>query len=458
MQQKQLAQQQLREEQERQEFEEMQLKLQREIQDLENRRSVHSLNLRNMVAEGDKSRKANPRQRMRTKSRGGKGGSQAKSNTTKICPPLNNEQKVNIWLQSSEDLNAEGGYWRAEEYEMEPGHETSMHHIRASRHKLDVDIVNVNKHETGEFTCRKQMEEGHTRPGDYIQDRESKEDYQQHGARPKKKEQATRPPSKKSAARGKPMTPRYLGNEPDEDEGEEDYYYNSVPIRTERDKCDRESVRSWASGDRNREVLKSGFLDKPCTVVIAKQIWPHMNQNPRYVTTALTFNQLNFCQFVGGECRTILKTSDEEEVYGRLRVLSKVAYLYDQCRDWDRARAAYFAMVSSIEEGEASWSSTFGHYDMMCPPKWEEPPTRGDRQDRSKFNNKVQKREFYCRDFQKGECSSPAPHRGWVKNGYENVDHFCFPCFRAKLGKLGHVPNSDDCGQKKMTPSGTPGP
>ena len=97
-----------------------------------------------------------------------------------------------------------------------------------------------------------------------------------------------------------------------------------------------------------------------------------MNQNPRYVTSSLAFHQLNFCQFVGGECCTILKTENDDELFGRLRILSKIAYLFDECKDWDKARNAYFAILSSIEEGEAYWTSTFGHYDVMCPPKIEE--------------------------------------------------------------------------------------
>ena len=45
--------------------------------------------------------------------------------------------------------------------------------------------------------------------------------------------------------------------------------------------------------------LKSGFLDKPRSTVLVKHKWPHMNQNPRYVTEALTFNQLMFPSSLG---------------------------------------------------------------------------------------------------------------------------------------------------------------
>ena len=195
---------------------------------------------------------------------------------------------------------------------------------------------------------------------------------------------------------------------------------------------------------KDKDRLKSGFLDKPRSQVVVKLMWPHMNQNPRYVTSSLTFNQLNFAQFVGGECRTIMKVQSENELVGRLQVLSKVAYLYDQCRDWEKARNAYFAILSSIEEGEASWVSSFGHYDIMCPPKAEE-PQKGE--PRVVPRGRPQKKEFFCRDYQKGDCGIPPPHKAWIKNSYEVVDHFCAGCFKQKLGNVPH--GQDECPNKK---------
>ena len=125
------------------------------------------------------------------------------------------------------------------------------------------------------------------------------------------------------------------------------------------------------------------------------------------MTAPLSFNQLNFSQFVGGECRTILQSESSVEMQGRLRILSKIAYLYDQCRSWEKARATYFAILSSIEECEADWASSFGHYDVMCPPVGDENVTA---KTEFKPKNRIQqKRDFYCREFQKGECTMQSP-------------------------------------------------
>ena len=214
--------------------------------------------------------------------------------------------------------------------------------------------------------------------------------------------------------------------------------------------ADNSSVRSASTVKTKDKRIKSGFLDKPRTHVLTKLKWPHMNQNPRYVTTALTFKQLNFQQFVGGECRTILKSSSEEERKGRLNILSKVAYLYDQCGSWERARAAYFAIIGSLEEGESTWDSPLGQYDMMCPPN----PSQGEGEKGEKKNQKggtqtVQKKDYFCKDYQRGECNMQSPHRLWINNKYEQVEHYCIPCFKTKMGKLQHVPNTEQCSQKK---------
>ena len=176
-----------------------------------------------------------------------------------------------------------------------------------------------------------------------------------------------------------------------------------------------------------------------------------MNQDPQYITETLTFNELNFCQLVGGECRTMIKTNDPEELFGRLRILSKIAYLFNQCGSWERARATYFAIIGSIEEGEASWSSSFVHFDLMCSLNF------GQQKQDMKNEPKVvttrtqrnpTKRDFYCREFQKDECNLNAPHKAWIRSSFETVEHFCAPCYHAKLGKQMHVPGSDGCAKK----------
>ena len=218
---------------------------------------------------------------------------------------------------------------------------------------------------------------------------------------------------------------------------------STYTIKSEMSQLTRASSSAFTQG---KGIVKSGFLGKPRSSVLVKQCWPHMNQDPRYVTQPLSFNQLNFAQFVGGECRTIMRTKNETEIYGRLRVLSKISYLYDVCGSWERAKVTYFAILGSIEEGEANWTSSFSHYDLMCPPPVIESFRQGGGTSKGCTPSK---KDFFCKDFQKGECSQVAPHKMWIRNSMENVEHFCANCFQAKMGKIQHVPGSTESCVKK---------
>ena len=90
----------------------------------------------------------------------------------------------------------------------------------------------------------------------------------------------------------------------------------------------------------------------------------------------------------------IIKTEHVNELYGCLRIMSKIAYLYDQCKSWDRARSAHFAIISSIEEGEAGWNSSFGHYDLMCVPPLEQKSDQYDHKATATWAKTTQKHDY----------------------------------------------------------------
>ena len=315
------------------------------------------------------------------------------------------KDKVNMWLASNEDLN-----W-IHETRSEPGDYSNDHEIQFN-YSRSRKALNTNA-----------------------------------GASARGKQHANRGGAVTFSAPRATQPTRFIPNK----KGKPDRPVQTLYVNDDRDPHHDGECFEYESMHEGGSRLRSGFLDKPMSQVVTKMRWPHMNQNPRYVTSNLMFNQLNFCQFVGGECRTIQKTLNETELMGRLRVLSKVAYMYDQCKDWEKARGAYFAILSSIEEGEATWDSTFGHYDIMCPPRWEEPPTSSGYKPDMKSSKPKQlggKKEFFCRDFQKNECTMQAPHKAWIRNSYEMVDHFCATCFKNKCGKLPHGANADCPGRK----------
>ena len=310
--------------------------------------------------------------------------------------------KVRTWLSSTEDVPY------VHETRSDPG-DTPIRNLRAK------NVNHVTSHSS------KALRDTEAKPSSDAQQTAS-------STRPKQKTEDRDPDRRRP---GRPRTPATSGRSRATDTGSSD---GESHISSDSDNKRR--------GKKSKKI-KSGFLDKPKSHVIKKLRWPHMNQNHRYVTSSLGFNELTFNQFVGGECRTIARTSCPEERLGRLRILSKVAYLFEQCKNWDKARGVYYAIVSSIEEGDMSWDSNMAQFDLMCPPYI---PEKSEQQRGAVKVNKVsQKKEFFCRDFQKGECSQAPPHRAWVRSSFEIVEHFCAQCYKAKLGKLMHAPGQENC-------------
>ena len=118
--------------------------------------------------------------------------------------------------------------------------------------------------------------------------------------------------------------------------------------------------------------------------------------------------------------------------------LSRIAYLKDKCKSWEKAKTMYFSILMSIEEAKANWTSSFVHYDMICPAPVEGKETKENKTD---GHNKKKHKEFYCKAYQKGECNLVAPHKAYVAAKQETVLHICRVCFQ-KGDKAG-LPEGD---------------
>ena len=375
-----------------------------------------------------------------------KGHSRSRSNERRNKKKqISVNDKVNMWLDSTADENES-------EFEFRIANQSRLQNLR--QHEED---AHMHKHDKVKHDEQSMYEQNDCNINCFSRKAIREQRKAVTGAPPATVTSRDVRPKEKSADRKKKTVKMEEREKVDERAGGRGVY----PIND--DDSDGESIvthfssetknvlnRSEWSIENKRMNVKSGFLEKPRSKVMFRHKWPHMNQDPRYVTQFLMFDELNFPQFVGGECRTILWTSDQSEITGRLRVLSKIAYLFNQCGSWDRARATYFAIVGSIEEGEATWSDSFNNFDLMCLATNDSSSKSDNRGQYVQRNVRNQtKRDFFCRDFQKGECSQVAPHKSWIRSNNEWVEHFCAACFRAKLGKLSHIPGSNDQCMKK---------
>lgn len=182
-----------------------------------------------------------------------------------------------------------------------------------------------------------------------------------------------------------------------------------------------QGVKSDTSESKREKKIKSGMYDKVADDVIVKLKWPHKRLSKVWVPDRVQPNQLTFEQVVAGEIAIILRSTDPDEVRGRLHILQKLAYWNMQAQGWHRVRDIYMAILHSIEEGEASFSSSFAEYDQVFPVKG-----------LGKTKNTTAKRDgtFWCRDYNKGSCQLESGHKAQVAGAERVVQHICVNCWK----------------------------
>ena len=109
------------------------------------------------------------------------------------------------------------------------------------------------------------------------------------------------------------------------------------------------------------------MYDKVNTDIIQKVKWPHKGLEYQYCAKGAEFQKLTFPQYVAGETKLIALEQDVDQYQGRLRIMNKVAYAYDDTGNWPACRSYYAAIIVAIERGEELWTSNFRRFDHMLP-------------------------------------------------------------------------------------------
>lgn len=200
-----------------------------------------------------------------------------------------------------------------------------------------------------------------------------------------------------------------------------------------------QGARSDTSEKKKEKKLKSGMYDKVANDVVFKLKWPHKRLSRVWVPERVQPGQMTFEQVVAGEIAVILRSSNLDEVRARLQILQKVAYWNMQGQGWPRVRDVYMAILHSIEEGEASFDSTFGEYDQVFPV----------RTTSTKFKPGFKREVFWCRDFNRGSCAQDSGHKAMIAGTERVVQHICAACW--KVGKKEkHKDTDPGCPQKEL--------
>ena len=196
--------------------------------------------------------------------------------------------------------------------------------------------------------------------------------------------------------------------------------------------------------EHSQKAKQSGKFAKTNVNIKYQENWPHVNVLKKYCKRS-TFDNLEFEAFVAGETRVILQMENRVEARGRLKFLSQIAHWMCASKDWNMVKSLYEGVVESIELGDEVWTSDFTHYENLI--------TRATvKTEPKEVKDKVKKERgdiYWCKAFQKGNCSEKSPHMMTLKPEDEPVPvlHICAYCFQKDNSRKEHA--EQDCTHKK---------
>ena len=123
-------------------------------------------------------------------------------------------------------------------------------------------------------------------------------------------------------------------------------------------KCAMAAAMPPPAHHQRQRRMKSGILAKPCDNVLEPQLWAHSALQGKYLHTSPAFNSLQFHELVAGELEIVDRLPEGSKQRSvRLNILRKLAYLHAS-HDLEDVRVVYGGIISSIENGALSWSSS----------------------------------------------------------------------------------------------------
>ena len=214
--------------------------------------------------------------------------------------------------------------------------------------------------------------------------------------------------------------------------GKEDELYEPQVCSDNRQCC--------SSGEK--QILKLGKYVKTNIKIKLQEQWPHLNVLCKYAKRT-TFENLELDAFIAGETRTIINMQDKQLANGRLRFLSLLMHWLCRCKDWGLVKSMYEAVMESIETGEETWNSNFGHYETMIPVNSVRP------QEGRNLDTRKRPDVYWCKQYQKKNCSEKSPHMMQLKPDENPVPviHMCAACLQRE-GKMLEHPEVE-CMEKK---------
>ena len=199
-----------------------------------------------------------------------------------------------------------------------------------------------------------------------------------------------------------------------------------------------------ASSIHCKKTVKSGMVAKATYNIKSQEVWPHYNLNYAYVIQPIEFHQITYEQYIAGEAKTLLNSTDPNEIRGRLNLLIRISYLKQKGHVWSNLRTLYAASVNHIEKHESSWVLDWRHIEDMVLDTAIRVPGEKSRGRSVKSTNKQQ--VFYCANFNQIDgCQLNTLHDAQVGRRRRSVRHICAKCWNVEQEMRDHSEVDPHC-------------
>jgi hypothetical protein len=214
---------------------------------------------------------------------------------------------------------------------------------------------------------------------------------------------------------------------------------------------------SAAGAVGGRGNVKLGIDGRAIELVANPQLWPHQVLGFEFVSSPITYNQLDFRTWVTGELEIVLGgCCDEDERTGRLRTIKELAYGYLHS-DWQTVSKTYAAFVRGIERGDWGWRD---HHQLSLlqmrflairPPPQLKPAKIKVKEivqgvSTSAGEGAYPHLPWWCREYQKGKCGERDTEHMTVIEGIPRlVKHICSDCLKKDDTQRQHPKGAADC-------------
>ena len=193
---------------------------------------------------------------------------------------------------------------------------------------------------------------------------------------------------------------------------------------------------------------KSGMLDKATTNIQHKETWPQKNLLEDWADEDMDFKNMQFEHLIAGEMRTIETSTNPAEILGRLKLVRRMAYAKLRGYEWTQIRKMYAAILRSIEARDNTWECNFDRFEAIL---YRRPPQPRERNQGTTGQNSNKK--WFCRDWNKGNCSKASPHKSWFGTGtnaiQRTVVHMCATCYMKDKQQKDHPEQHESCPHKE---------